>query len=196
MENLQHLRVASQIKRGLHPTLKELLRNCKRTIYPEFVDEYPPLKPIVVDVRRVTRTLTIGKVFRFRVVVAIGAAGILGVGVGKGDTVPKAKEKAIRQAKKDLVLIQEITDERGQEVYMPIRSATAKKGATRVTVLPLEHGSSVTGSKYGKMICRLAQITKICIRVGNKGKTCKGKAQCRLNYFTALKDALKKSCQK
>jgi len=187
---------AKKIKDKTYTTLRQFIAGCETKIYPQHVDLFPALKREVLDVRKVCRTLKSGKTFRYRVVGAIGCrdTGLIGLGVAKGSTVGAASEKAMREAKKNMVIIPHITV--GPKRYFgPTRTAMSKMGATGVVVTPLADGASITSSKFGKRYCRLAGITNLCIQTANKGRAKKGKVASRVNYFTALHDALRKACQ-
>ena len=72
--------------------------------------EKPEFEQKLLDVRRTARMVAGGRRFSFRAVIIIGnEKGKVGVGVAKGRDVAIAVDKAVRQAKKNLI------DEKGAE---------------------------------------------------------------------------------
>lgn len=182
-----NLRQGRYITEGRYKDLREYILRCKR-IYPEHVDMFKiRLKTLVLARDRVVKTLTRGKFARYRVVCAVGSPGMIGIGVGKSETVDVAKIAAIKDAKKNLIAIPGTE----QEGYFPRRAGVAKRGATRVEIRPLDSGQSITASKNGKLYARLCKLSRVVITTGNKGRLYKGKVRSKLNYFTALHGALR-----
>ena len=73
----------------------------------EIIDKLiPNLKEEVLDVKMVQRTTDSGRKGSFLVVVAVGNEdGFVGIGTAKGQEVRPTIEKAIRQAKKNIIQI-------------------------------------------------------------------------------------------
>ncbi len=68
--------------------------------------EKDPFEHKIISIRRVTKMFKGGRRMKLSVFVAVGdRKGRVGLGLGKGDDVKSAQEKAITQAKKNLVLV-------------------------------------------------------------------------------------------
>lgn len=78
----------------------------------------------VVEVKRVTRVVAGGKRMRFRALVVIGdKKGKVGVGLRKGADVSEAVQKAVNQAKKNMVAVQLVNDTIPHEIKMKYKSS-------------------------------------------------------------------------
>ncbi len=79
----------------------------------------------IVEIKRVTRVTGGGKRMRFRALVVIGdRKGKVGVGIRKGADVSEAVNKAVNNAKKNMVLIKIINDTIAHEIKFKYKSAT------------------------------------------------------------------------
>lgn len=133
----------------------------------------------VLDIRRVTRVVAGGKRFRFRATVVIGdKKGKVGVGVAKGLDVTAAVEKAVRAAKKNLIIV-------------PLRNGTiphetqAKYGAAKILLKAASPGHGLIAGGAARAVCSLAGIESISAKV-------LGTAKNKLNNAKAAIEALKK----
>ena len=80
----------------------------------------------VVDIARVTRVMAGGKRMRFRACVAIGnKKGKIAIGMDKGADVTIAINKAVNQAKKNIISIPIVNDTIPHSIYL-------KKGAAKI----------------------------------------------------------------
>lgn len=114
----------------------------------------------LLDVRRTARMMAGGRRFSFRAVVIIGnKKGKVGVGVAKGADVTMAVEKAVRQAKKNLIEIP-ITDDGsiGHRVE-------AKYSAAKVMLKPAVKGRGIIAGGTVRTICNLAGMTNISTKI-------------------------------
>lgn len=133
----------------------------------------------LLDVARVTRVVAGGRRFRFRVVVVVGNKnGKVGVGVDKGQDVTLAVEKAVVQAKKNLISV-------------PIKSGTipfeveAKYSAAKVLLKPTSIGKGLVAGGVVRVICDLVGIKNISAKILSKSGN-------KLNNARATIEALKK----
>ena len=166
---------------------------------PKIVDYFfrkQPLTVKVLNVNKVCHTLRAGKIYQYQVIVGIGnGAGLVGLGVGKSKQKNIAIVKAHSAAKKDLYFLRSSYCEMNLDLqgttgtithHGPSKITNAKKGATVVQVSPLL-SNSVTASKHGQAYCALGGFTKIKISL-----TSNKKVKSKLNYYTALHQAIKK----
>jgi len=133
----------------------------------------------VIDVARVARVVAGGRRFSFRGVVAIGNHnGKVGVGVAKGNDVSLTVEKAVADAKKNLIEI-------------PLKETTipyevwAKYGAAKVLLKPSQKGRGLVAGGVVRVICSLAGIGDITSKIISRSTN-------KLNNARATMEALKK----
>ena len=120
----------------------------------------------VLDIARVTRVTKGGKRFTFRAAIIIGNRnGKVGFGLGKGNDVARAVEKASKQAKKHLINIVFKGETIPHEVEVKVNSAV-------VFLKPAAKGSGVRAGGAVRVIAKLAGIQdisgKIISRTNNK----------------------------
>ena len=109
----------------------------------------------ILDVRRVARVMAGGRRFSFRATVGIGnKKGKVGVGTAKGQDVTESVEKAVRQAKKNLIQVKMNGDTIPHEVAYKFKSA-------KVLLRPAKDGSGVIAGGAVRSVCDLAGIKNI-----------------------------------
>ncbi|MFZ5559625.1 MAG: ribosomal protein S5 [Patescibacteria group bacterium] len=127
---------------------------------PAIKKEEPEFEQKLLDVRRTARMVAGGRRFSFRAVVIIGnKKGKVGVGVAKGADVTMAVEKAVRQAKKDIIQVP-ITDDNSIAYRVE-----AKYGAAKVMLKPASKGKGVIAGGTVRAVCNLAGIGNITAKV-------------------------------
>lgn len=109
----------------------------------------------IIEVRRVTRMYKGGRRLRLSVFVAVGDKnGRVGLGSGKAGDVRSAQEKAVRQAKKNLV-------------HVPISGNTIphevihKMKAARIMLKPAAPGTGIVAGSSMRIIAELAGIKDV-----------------------------------
>ena len=133
----------------------------------------------LLDVARVVRVVAGGRRFRFRAVVVIGdRKGKVGVGVNKGQDVSLAIEKAVSNAKKNLIKIVL------KDGAIP-HTTEAKFGSAKVLLKPGIKGRGIVAGGAIRVICDLAGIENISGKIIGKTKN-------KLNNARATIEALKK----
>ena len=133
----------------------------------------------VLDLRRVTRVMAGGKRFKFRATVVIGNnQGKVGVGVAKGADVSQAVEKAVSDARKNLIIV---PLEKGTIPH----EISAKYSAARIILKPASEGRGVIAGGAVRVICALAGIKSISAKI-------LGRTSNKLNNARATMEALKK----
>jgi len=114
--------------------------------------------------------------------------GHVGVGIGKSYDIPLAMNKAVRNAKLNIISIL-----RGcgswecackQPHSIPFK-VTGKYGSVRVTLIPAPKGVRLVASNEAKKVLRLAGIKDIWMKSF-------GQTRRRINFIQAIYDALKK----
>ncbi len=133
----------------------------------------------VLDVARVTRVVAGGRRFSFRATVAVGnRIGKVGVGVAKGIDVSQAVEKAVADAKKNLITVQI------KNATIP-HEVTAKYAAAKVFLKSAPRGAGLVAGGALRAICELAGIENISAKILSKSTN-------KLNNARAAIEALKK----
>lgn len=126
----------------------------------------------IIDVARVTRVTEGGKQMSFRVTVAIGdRKGRVGLGIGKGQDVTRAINKAVDQAKKGMIRVP-IND----QGTIP-HDVKTKFGAARIMIRPAPQGTGIIAGGVMRMILDLAGIKNATAKMyGSKSKINNSKA--------------------
>lgn len=133
----------------------------------------------LLDLARVTRVTKGGRRLRFRAVMVVGdKKGRVGVGVDKGLDVSQAIEKAIRAAKKSLIIVDVSRDTIPYEV-------NSKFGAAKIMLKPQSKGRGLVAGGTVRVICSLAGIKNISSKM-------LGKTRNKLNNARATILALEK----
>ena len=126
--------------------------------------EKPEYEQKLLGVDRVTRVVAGGRRFRFRVVIVLGNRnGRVGTGVAKGQDVSMAVEKAVLQAKKNIVAIVTKNETIPYEVE-------AKFGSVRVLLKPAAVGRGIVTGGAVRTICDLAGIKNISAKILTRSK--------------------------
>jgi small subunit ribosomal protein S5 len=109
----------------------------------------------IVSIRRVTRVVAGGRRFSFSVTLVAGnRKGMVGVGQGKAGETPLAIDKALRDAKKNMITVKTT-----KEMSIP-HEVNAKYGASRVTIMPAAGRGILAGSSV-RTVLELAGLTSV-----------------------------------
>ena len=118
----------------------------------------------LLGIARVVRVVAGGRRFRFRAVMVIGDKnGKVGVGVSKGQDVSIAVEKAVANAKKNLVRIPIVNE------TIP-HSVEAKFSSARIILKPAAKGRGIVVGGPARAVCDLAGIKNISGKILGKTK--------------------------
>jgi small subunit ribosomal protein S5 len=121
-------------------------------IRPERIKEF---EENVLEVSRVARVVKGGRRFKFRVAVVIGNKnGKVGVGIGKGSEVVTAVNKAVNQAKKDMIEI------RLNKTTIPFDIEARFKSA-RIMLKPAPKGTGIIAGGAVRAVVDLAGVSDI-----------------------------------
>jgi len=113
----------------------------------------------MVSIRRVTRVVAGGRRFSFSVTIVAGnRKGMVGVGQGKAGDTPLAIEKALRDAKKNMIQVKTTPD-----MSIP-HEVRAKYGASRVTIMPAKGRGLLAGSSV-RTVLELAGLTGVNAKI-------------------------------
>jgi len=124
----------------------------------------PEYEQKIIGIRRVARVVAGGRRFSFSVTVVIGnRKGSVGVGVGKGTDTALAIEKAIKNAKKNMVKLP-LTKEMSLH-----HEVAAKYNSARVYLAPAPGKGLVAGSSV-RNVLDLAGVTDVSAKVISRSK--------------------------
>ena len=125
----------------------------------------------ILELARVTRVTKGGKRMRFRACVIIGdKKGRVGMGVAKGADVAMSVEKAVRQAKKDLVVVPLKNETIPHDI-------TQKYGAAKIIIKPAPAGTGLKSGGAVRIVLELAGIPNAVSKIlGTNNKINNAKA--------------------
>ncbi|MBU2037249.1 30S ribosomal protein S5 [Patescibacteria group bacterium] len=133
----------------------------------------------VLDMARVTRVVAGGRRFSFRATVGLGnKKGKIGIGIGKGLDVSQAVDKAVAEAKKNMIVIVL----KGGTIPHEVE---AKYSSAKVFLKPASLGNGLVAGGATRIICSLAGIENITAKIISKSTN-------KLNNAKATLEALKK----
>ncbi|MCA9359244.1 30S ribosomal protein S5 [Candidatus Kaiserbacteria bacterium] len=138
----------------------------------------PEFDQKIVSIRRVTRVMAGGRRFSFSVSMVIGdKKGKVGVGIGKAGDTQLAIEKAVRDAKKNM-----ITVPMTKEGIIP-HDVHVKYASSEVMMMPAPGRGLVAGSSV-RTVLELAGVKDITAKIFSRSKN-------KLNNARAAVEALK-----
>ncbi len=113
------------------------------------------LQDRLVSVRRVTKVTKGGRTFSFSALVVVGDGnGIVGFGVGKSKEVPDAIQKALENAKKNLVKVPVLKGTVPHEQY-------GKFGGAKVFIKPASEGTGVIAGGAMRAVLESAGVHNV-----------------------------------
>lgn len=118
----------------------------------------------IVSMRRVTRVVAGGRRFAFSVCVVVGnKKGMVGVGQGKAGDTPLSIDKAVRDAKKNM-----ITVNMTKNMSIP-HEVEAKYAASRVKIMPAPGKGVLAGSSV-RAVLELAGLREVSSKLLSRSK--------------------------
>jgi len=159
-------------KKGFKKNPRRIVRRQDR-MRSEFIQK-------IISIRRVTRVMAGGRRFGFSVAMVLGdKKGRVGVGTGKATDTALAIEKAIRQAKKNMVKIKTT-----KEMSIP-HDVKVKYGASVVQILPAKGRGLVAGSSV-RTVLELAGIKDVTAKIFSRSKNKLNNAQATIKALKEL----------
>lgn len=132
----------------------------------------------IISIRRVTRVMAGGRRFSFSVAMVIGdKKGKVGVGIGKAGDTQLAIEKAMRNAKKNLLVVPMNKDQ-----HIP-HDVHTKYASSEVMIMPAPGRGLVAGSSV-RTVLELAGVKDVTGKIFSRSKN-------KLNNAKAAIEALK-----
>jgi small subunit ribosomal protein S5 len=113
------------------------------------------LETKIITIRRVTKMHQGGRRMKISVVVVVGdKKGKVGIGVGKGDDVKSAQEKATNQAKKNMVFVKL----KGNTIP---HETTFKFKSSRILLKPAAPGTGIVAGSSVRLVAEVAGISDV-----------------------------------
>ena len=138
----------------------------------------PEYEQKIISIRRVTRVMAGGRRFSFSVAMVIGdKKGKVGVGIGKAGDTQLAIEKAMRDAKKHLIVIPMNKD---QHIAHDVHT---KYASSEVMIMPAPGRGLVAGSSV-RNVLELGGVKDVTAKIFSRSKN-------KLNNAKAAIEALK-----
>ncbi len=135
----------------------------------------------MITIRRVSRTVAGGRRFSFSVALIIGnKKGKVGVGLGKAGDTTLAIDKAVRNAKKNMITVNLTKDS------SIAHAVSAKYTASRVELMPVRGRGLVAGSSV-RPVLELAGITNTVAKIHSGSKNGLNNARAAIEALKALK---------
>ncbi len=132
----------------------------------------------IISIRRVTRVMAGGRRFSFSVAIVIGnKKGKVGVGIGKAGDTQLAIEKAVRNARKNLI---EVPLNKHQHIPHDVQT---KLSSSEVMIMPAPGRGLVAGSSV-RTVLELAGVKDVTAKIFSRSKN-------KLNNARAAIAALK-----
>ncbi len=127
-------------------------------------EEKSPFDQYILDLARVTRVTEGGKHMSFRAGVIIGdRQGRVGFGLAKGKDVQLGVEKAVRQAKKNMITVPIRHETIPHPVYQKFKAA-------RVMLKPAPKGSGIIAGGAVRAVLELAGVPNVSAKILAKTK--------------------------
>jgi len=142
-----------------------------------------------LDIARVTRVMKGGKRMSFRACIAVGdKKGSIGIGLGKGADVSLAINKAVNQAKKNMLKVSVVNDTIPHEVRYSL-------GASKLLFKPARQGKGVIAGGVVRVILELAGVKNITAKIlGCNNKI--NNARCTVEALATLREVSPKPVKK
>ncbi|MEM0349429.1 MAG: 30S ribosomal protein S5 [Candidatus Caldarchaeum sp.] len=186
-------RLGRLVQEGKINSLDQIFQMHSRVLEPEIVDRLlPNLEQEVIDVKLVQRQTDAGEKTRFKALVVVGNRdGYIGIGTGKSSQVVLAIEKAIRNAKLNIVPVV-----RGcgswecacGEPHSLLVKSEGKYGSVRVQLLPAPRGLGLVAGESQKVVLALAGVKDCWTRSFGETRT-------SLSVVGAVYEALKRTAE-
>jgi small subunit ribosomal protein S5 len=159
-------RVGRLVKEGKITSIDEIFKRNLPILEPEIVDMLlPDLDHEVIDVTIVQKMTDAGRITRYRAVVVIGNHdGYVGLGKGKARQFRFAIEKALRNAKLNLIPVRrgcgswECSCGEPHSVPFTVRG---KSGSVEIILKPAPKGTGLVAGEVAKKVLRMAGIRDV-----------------------------------
>ena len=138
----------------------------------------PEFDQKIISIRRVTRVMAGGRRFSFSVAMVVGdKKGKVGVGIGKAGDTQLAIDKAVRDAKKHMIVVP-----MNKDSHIP-HDVHTKYASSEVMIMPAPGRGLVAGSSV-RIVLEMAGVKDVTAKIFSRSKN-------KLNNARAAVEALK-----
>lgn len=155
--------LGKRVLKGEVPSYEALLASGKPVLETEIIDFLlPDLVEEMLEIRSTQRMTSYGRKMLMRAVVLLGNKnGVVGVGVGKAVESRDAIAEAVKDAKKNLVMVPlgsgSWEDVGGHKNSLP-REVVGKSGSLEITIKPAPRGVGIVAGKVSKKVLEMAGV--------------------------------------
>lgn len=143
----------------------------------------PEFDQKIISIRRVTRVMAGGRRFSFSVAMVIGDKnGRVGVGIGKAGDTQLAIDKAIRDAKKHMIIVPI-----NKDGHLP-HDVHTKYASSEVMIIPAPGRGLVAGSSV-RIVLELAGVKDVTAKIFSRSKNKLNNARAAVEALKQLKSA-------
>jgi len=122
-------------------------------------DSNTPMEEHVVKIFRCSKVVKGGRNFSFAALVVVGNRnGQVGFGYSKANEVPPSVEKAIKEAKKSM----EVVNLSGSTIPHQV---SGRFGATKITLVPADRGTGVIAGGSARAVLELAGVHDVLTKI-------------------------------
>jgi small subunit ribosomal protein S5 len=141
----------------------------------------PEFDQKIISIRRVTRVMAGGRRFSFSVAMVVGdKKGKVGVGIGKAGDTQLAIEKAVRDGKKNMIVVP-----MNKDSHIP-HDVHTKYASSEVMIMPAPGRGLVAGSSV-RTVLELAGVKDVTAKIFSRSKNKLNNARAAVEALTQLK---------
>jgi len=160
---------------------REFKRNSRKSGPRREARVKPEFDQKIISIRRVTRVVTGGRRFSFSVGIVIGdRKGRVGVGLGKAGDTPVAIDKAVRNARKNMIKVKQT-----KSGSIP-HEVSSKFGSSRVLIMRAPGKGILAGSSV-RTVLEYAGIKEVSSKIFSRSKNKVNNAKAAVKALEQLK---------
>jgi len=169
-------KVGRMVKEGKITSMEELFANNLRITEVEIVDHLlPGLEQEVLDINLVQKQTAAGERSRFRAIAIVGNRdGYVGLGTGKAVHVVSAIEKAVKNAKLNIIPVRRGCGSWecacGAPHSLPTK-VEGKRGSVRIELIPGPRGLGIVAGEAARIVLELAGVKDVWTRTYGETRT-------------------------
>ena len=169
-------KIGKMVKEGKITSIAELFAQNLKITEPEIVDYLlPNLEQEVLDINLVQKQTAAGERSRFRAIVIVGNRdGYVGLGTGKAVHVVSAIEKAVKNAKMNIIPVRRGCGSWECACGQPhslLTKVEGKRGSVRIELIPGPRGLGIVAGEAARIVLELAGVEDVWTRTFGETRT-------------------------